>query len=513
MAQPAARADRADRPQGTPRSARILGGIVIIVAALYPLMFVAVALLRLPFPFELEWMEGGTLDHVRRILSGQPLYVPPSIHFVPFIYPPLYFYVAAGSAKLLGAGFIPLRLVSIVASLASLLLIYRIVRRDGGSPGPALLAACLFAASYRQGGAWLDVARVDALFLGFLLASFFVLRRETAPFRSGLLGGALLILAFFTKQATIFVIPFLLVAMAITDWRRLLGCSLALVLLGGGGVLWLDRITGGWFRYYVFELPRHHPIIGQLLRGFWTSSLLAPFGVALTLGTFHFFAPDRWQRPRLLALDLGFTLGMILCAYLTKIRVGSFDNVVLPAYAAGSVVFGFGLNALSEARSQLPERLRFSLERLVAFLCLVQFLVLAYKPWNQLPTKEDLAAGNQCVASIGRWPGDAWIPAHGYLAELAGKPGYAHQLALVDVLRPAQSPERRHLLEELRTAFREHQFSIVVLDENGWVQGELEPYYRLYARMFAPNEPGLFWPVTGYVTRPDFVWIPRTATR
>ncbi|HEV8454081.1 MAG TPA: glycosyltransferase family 39 protein, partial [Gemmatimonadales bacterium] len=318
-----------------PRSVRVLGGIAIGVAAIYPLMYITVALLRVRYPFELEWMEGGTLDHVRRVLNGQPLYVSPSLHFIPFIYPPLFFYVAAVAAKLLGSGFMPLRLVSILASLISLLLIYRIIRRDGTSPVPALLGACLFAASYRQGGAWLDIARVDSLFLCLVLASFFALRRETAPIRSGLFGGTLLVLAFFTKQAGAFLVPFLLVALAATDWRRLVAFSLPLVLLGGGGALLLDRFTGGWFRYYVFELPQHHPIIGQLLRGFWTSSLLAPFGVALVIGAFHFFAPGCWQRPRLLALDLAFTVGMILCAYLTKIHVGSYDNVVVPAYAAG----------------------------------------------------------------------------------------------------------------------------------------------------------------------------------
>ena len=36
--------------------------------------------------FDLEWLEGASVQQVSRILSGQRLYVRPSIHFVPFIY-------------------------------------------------------------------------------------------------------------------------------------------------------------------------------------------------------------------------------------------------------------------------------------------------------------------------------------------------------------------------------------------------------------------------------------------
>jgi 4-amino-4-deoxy-L-arabinose transferase-like glycosyltransferase len=47
-----------------------------------------------------------------RVLQHQPLYVPPQIAFIPFEYPPLYFWVSALVAKIVGIGFFPLRLVS-----------------------------------------------------------------------------------------------------------------------------------------------------------------------------------------------------------------------------------------------------------------------------------------------------------------------------------------------------------------------------------------------------------------
>ena len=79
-------------------------------------------------------MEGAMVDHVRRIMAGHKLYVQPSLRFVPFIYPPLYFYLAALVSHVLGAGLVPLRLLSFVASLGCFTLIYMLVRRETGRP-------------------------------------------------------------------------------------------------------------------------------------------------------------------------------------------------------------------------------------------------------------------------------------------------------------------------------------------------------------------------------------------
>jgi len=51
--------------------------LLVVLSAWYLGSYLTVALLRVGYPFELEWMEGTIADHVRRILDGQPLYVPP----------------------------------------------------------------------------------------------------------------------------------------------------------------------------------------------------------------------------------------------------------------------------------------------------------------------------------------------------------------------------------------------------------------------------------------------------
>src|SRR5262245_40059489 len=147
------------------RHQRALFQFSMICALYYFLIYGVFALIRLNYRYELEWMEGGMVGHVWRLLSGQELYVKPTIDFVPYIYTPLYFWFSAGVAKLTGVGFLPLRLVSVFASIGVFALLFLIVRRLTKSPIMGLMAAGFFAAMYQLSGAWLDLARVDSLLL------------------------------------------------------------------------------------------------------------------------------------------------------------------------------------------------------------------------------------------------------------------------------------------------------------------------------------------------------------
>lgn len=68
---------------------------------------IGVALSRMTYPLPLEWMEGGMVLHVRRVLTEKSLYIAPNTTFTPFLYPPLYYYVSAAVSSVLGLGFLP----------------------------------------------------------------------------------------------------------------------------------------------------------------------------------------------------------------------------------------------------------------------------------------------------------------------------------------------------------------------------------------------------------------------
>ena len=108
-----------------PRASRLaaaLAGLVAIGAYLF------IALSRLNYPFTLEWLEGNSLVEVHRILAGQPLCPAPTAGYVPDGYPPLYFALSAAAARVLGVSYLPLRLVSLVSSLACLAVLARLVQ-------------------------------------------------------------------------------------------------------------------------------------------------------------------------------------------------------------------------------------------------------------------------------------------------------------------------------------------------------------------------------------------------
>ena len=77
---------RARRPRAAALVERGLTALVVGLAGLNLAGLLTVMALRARFPFELEWIEGGTVTTLQHILSGRFLYGPPSLEFVPLLY-------------------------------------------------------------------------------------------------------------------------------------------------------------------------------------------------------------------------------------------------------------------------------------------------------------------------------------------------------------------------------------------------------------------------------------------
>ena len=136
---------------------------------------------------------------MHRILAGQALYPAPSVGYVPDGYPPLYFYVSAAFARVFGASYLTLRLVSLASSLACFALLARLVQRETGSIAAGTGAAGVFAATYFAAGDWLDIGRVDSLFLALSIGGLYAVRwMRGTP--GAIAAGILLAAAALTKQ-------------------------------------------------------------------------------------------------------------------------------------------------------------------------------------------------------------------------------------------------------------------------------------------------------------------------
>src|ERR1700760_2995156 len=97
-----------------PRAPPLAACLVTALSVLFFVLFLWAACKRMRYPFDIEWIESGILVSVLRILHGQGMYVAPTLHYVPFLYTPLYMYIAALATKLVGItnGYLGMRLVS-----------------------------------------------------------------------------------------------------------------------------------------------------------------------------------------------------------------------------------------------------------------------------------------------------------------------------------------------------------------------------------------------------------------
>ena len=510
----------------TPRPARtsaagpdVLLTLALALAGAYVLAFVVVAIARLSYPFELEWLEGVVLEHVRRVLDGQPVYVAPSLDFVPLNYTPLYYYVSAAVAAVLGSGFVPLRLVSLLASLGLLALIASLVRRETGRWSAGVLAAGLFAATYRRGGAWLDIARADSLYLLLLLAGACALRWEPRRVRGPLLAAGLWTLAFLAKQSAPVVLAPLVIWSLVREPRR--GAVLAGALAAGCGLsfLALDAAHHGWFRYYVLDVAGRHAVD-------WTLALNFPLRylpwvlIALGLGAAALEGAARVERETREFYTFFFA-GLIASAWHLTLYRGGYDNVLLPAFLAAALAGGLGWGWIATAPragaatpaprpapASAPRPAAGARARLVATLAfVVQLALLAWDPIAQIPSRADRMEGQHLVETLENLPGRLFIPSHDYLARRAGRPPTANLMPLMDVVKGGDGPVERGLWQALRDSLATRAWGAVVLDSKDWLLEEVQTAgYQVIARPF--NRPDVFWPRTGMRSRPEWVLVP-----
>jgi 4-amino-4-deoxy-L-arabinose transferase-like glycosyltransferase len=486
----------------------VLLRVGVLVAALgFVACYLTVALARFRYPYQLEWMEGGVLLHVQRVLDGQSLYPAPSLHFTPFLYTPLYYYVSAGLAWLIGLHLSTLRIVSIVSSLVALGAVYRLVWLETRNRWAAVVAVGVLAACFRLAGAWLDLARVDSLFLALLLVGLLCVR-QTSTRRAAMLAGVVLAASFFAKQSALVpmaaVVPFL--------WRR--GRGLAVVysatvgVILGGTTLWFNHTTGGWYSQYVLRLAGQHAVATNEYVGFFTHDLLRPLAVMLVVAAVGLLAYRQG--------DAGWywipvTGGLLFASYTARLHTGGYDNVLLPGYAGIAMATGLGLHALT--RPAVLDRHRLASRVLVGGV-LVTFLTLIYIPWQQVPSASATQAGNRLVADLARLPQPVYLPSQSWLLDVA-RPGTttsAQAAAFEDVLRGHLRGSNRWLARDLRTDVAQQRFATVVLDSPSAYSYLPKNFNVYYCRAYTLSRDDQLEPVTGTRTAPKAVWVPRTAT-
>jgi hypothetical protein len=465
-----------------------LGGLAVLVT------YLVIALSRLSYPFTVEWLESNSLVEVHRILGGQNLYPAPAAGYVPDGYPPLYFAISAAAASVLGVSYLPLRLVSLLASLACFALLGRLVQRETGSVAAGTGAAGVFAAVYFATHTWFDVGRVDSLFLALSIGALYAARWMSRT-RGAITAGVLMAAAALTKQTGLAEGVLVLAALAVGPRRRLAGvAALTEAVIVGLSTLVLGLSSGGWYLYYVFEQMSEHALNVSAIGHFWTVLGIAA-GAAL-LGA--------WRAPLVLLAGCG---ALVVEGYATLVHSGGDVNDLLPAYLAVALLAGL---AMGNQRAWWVAAVSGTL-----VLAQSVWLLSGFHPAQAIPTGADRAVGMRFTAGLRALGGTVAIPGDPGLTLLAGlAPAAAHEDAAYDVLRGSDLTAIESFTGSVAMAMANDRYSAVILDSQNPPQGYqpwLSRYYRECPEPLLADAPAAeFRPVAGGImSRPVALWLPQ----
>ena len=417
-------------------AARLAPGLV---ATLFLLLWAALAPLRVAYPFELEWMEGGMLDHIERVRSGKPLYTPPSLEFGSYPYTPLFPWVGAAFAEVLGPGFASARLVSILSTVVVLVLLARLARaqasgRDLGLA--ALLSAGLYAAGNDFTGGWFDLARIDAVAYACGLGAFAVARSAAPAPRAIAAAAALAVLGCLGKQSLLALGTSVAASFYLRSWRQAAAYLAVFGALLVGTVWALEVRTDHWFRFWTFDIltnaPTHEPLVVGLLDRVRAGSRAGdPRGRARD-------GPRRLARG---SRDVGSRGGAPRRGVGRPLPRGWVREQPDPPLLAAALFDppprGWSPGAARAARARRLPR----------------FLDLAYDPRPHVPTPEDRRAGEELVERLRGLEPPLWMPDHGYLARRAFGPETVpgiHGIMINDLLKSGYDELARGFVQEPR---------------------------------------------------------------
>lgn len=397
-------------------------------------MFCFVAANHVGFPLNLEAMETTVLEHVRRAMLGQPIYVEPSAQFAPLAYNPLYYYLCAFFAKFMGLSLATLREVTLLGTIGTGWLLYRIAARETRSMWWGFMALGLFAGSYQALDSYYDVGHRDTWLIFLVLAGCYLIGYSETRMRD-VFGILLLAAAFWMKQQGI---VFLAGGLAYLVWRDLRTGSKAyrswpsfLTAIVFGPLLYLvlpAEWIGPEFHYFTWIVPRHWTGLTRdeirtfaelLARHFVVPAAVACAGLQLSL-----------ERGRPLSVWIFFLPIAFISAIMATLTPGSNLNVFIP----------FGIWLILAAVLSLPR-----LARMIPWLEDVHFpmiavalslAALAYNPLKvMVPEPSAQIAYKDLVEYIQHLDGPVYAPWVGQLPSGSPLRAAAHWVPLDDMER------------------------------------------------------------------------------
>jgi hypothetical protein len=418
------------------------------------------------YPYELEWIEGGILQVVVRILDGLPVYSSPTPEYVAPLYMPFFFYVSAISAKFFGVGLPALRLVSYFAALMTALLVSRSVWEITRSRMAAVLSILCWGAVFKFSGSWYDVARVDSLWTFFLVGTltFMISYRYTSGIRNLLFSAIFYSLAVFTKQNSLVLAPFFLVALIAWSNFAIAARFVFFVFILGLILYFIFKINSGdLFYFFTMQMASSHNFTSGIPKHFLLGDIFFSVPVLLFLSIYFlaFNFPIRRDFIAWCSLFAGFFTVSLLGRWYS----GGYVNVLMPFHQLWLImgVSGFFVFVMRAVNSLRILDKVFILP-FVVFILSLNIASAAPNYLEEIPTGADLACGDMIVHRLSMVEGDVCISRHGYLGYLAGKSFCAHEAFSVDLFNGSDRQMGYKLIADIRNSIVDGYYKVLVLD-------------------------------------------------
>ena len=468
------------------------------------LLFLYVALSRINYPFELEWMEGGSVDQMERLMNGQQIYTPPSLEYIPYIYTPMYYCVSAAVAKITGISLLPMRIVSFISTLLIGILILLFVKKETGDRLSGIISSGLFFACFGIGGAWYDLARVDMLWLLFYFAGIYFLhfnKTKTFFLVSAILTG----LSFLTKQTALMLIAPVCIYLLIKERKLSWWFNVPLAITVVFSTLYFIYSSDGWYYFWNFTLPADHHWTKKFFILFWTYDLVRPMSLVLLLTVSLLVVLYKNNSKEKFYLFMSVIAGAVIASWFSRLHYGGWDNVLIPIYMILCVFSPIGLHRTIDHLSQ--DKNSHFVSRFLFLAMILQFIILIYSPFRQIPSNRDLKAGWELVNELKSTKGDVYVTGNTYYARLAGKKTYTHFMLIFDLME-SRTKYNSFINYAFNNAIVNHKFEKIITYPDIWNKYPvLSKYYKVEKK--ANSDPALLWMKTGYNTRAEDILIPK----
>lgn len=423
---------------------RLLRWAVWLGAAGLSILTACLILSRFSVNFDHEWVESTVIRSVGEILAGRSMYPTPTAEFLGDGYPPFFHYVCAGFALFWGEPLLVGRVLSIVATILAVFVLYAASRqplpldRAGGvSASTRLIVPMLFLGFFAAGGQTYDLARIDMLAMAFSICGAWVATRSDA-IRAAVLAGLFMSCAIMTKHNMTAIAGAICVALMLVNVRRAILFGMCALLPAIAFFVALHVATDGWAGFLLFSQLAANEFGGrQRWMRFiahdlsWHGPLMLVIIAAMVMAIWRADDTPRCEGRRRVVGLIVMAAGGLAMTISGRLKIGGYPNNLVPAWMFALFACASMLPRVAAAFPALPASSR-RMWKWMGHALLGGIVLSLGMTFTELPLRKYFGVGDrkaavaelQALIDEHAASGPVWLPAHAGV--LPNAIGYAH---------------------------------------------------------------------------------------